>query len=45
MFDNRSSLLIDRFGRFCYHLIKTHIIGGIHGQDTDTTDGGPSQSA
>jgi hypothetical protein len=29
---------IDRFDSFCYHLIKSDNIGGIHGQDTDTTD-------
>jgi hypothetical protein len=37
--------VIDRVGPFCYHLIKSDNIGGINGQNTDTTDRGPSQGA
>ena len=42
---SRFSLLIDRFEPFCYHLIKIDNIGGIYGQDTNTTDRGSGEGA
>jgi len=42
---SRFLLLIDRFGPFCYHLIKSDNIGGIYGQDTNTIDRGSGEGA
>jgi hypothetical protein len=45
MGNNHFLLLIDRFGPFCYHLIKSDNIGGIYDQDTNTIDRGSGEGA